>query len=294
MKCPSCKFPTPEEAEECPRCGVIFAKWQPRPVILHDHDPVEDGRLGKRELKILGIGLAAAIVVTFVPFLSFVFLTLKTLFHELGHAVVSWILGTPAIPAFDFAFGGGFTHQGSFHVSIALAVAIGFGWIGWRLRNNMRGLIALAFVFVLWLICVSADWRRETVVAAAGPAFELIIAGALFYQALSGVGWRIPEIERPLGAFCAFFVQIYAMQFPLRLINDPDFLAWYQEGKGGAIMNDLEVVALNLHIHTPLNPGIKGMAMALFVFSFVPIAFAVFWHLNRKKVRKSVDALLAV
>jgi len=151
----------------------------------------------------------------------------------------------------------------------------------------------LGIVFAAWLVCVSAEWRRETVISFAGPAFELIFAAILLYQALAGVGWRIPEIERPLGAFIAFFVQIYAMQFALRLMNDADFLAWYQEGKGGAIMNDLEVVALNLHIHTPLNPGIRGVAAFLLAFSFVPIGVAVAAYLKRRSVHRALSALLA-
>lgn len=283
-------------AEECARCGIILSKWVPpraRSRRLSDDDELQNGRITKRELKILGFGLAAALVVHAVPFLRVVFLTLKTLFHELGHAVVAWLLGHPAIPAFDFVFGGGFTHQGSFKLPIALAVAGALGWLAWRLRRNPRGLAVLAAIFTVWLVCVSAEWRRETVIAAAGPAFELIIAGVFFYKALAGTGWRIPELERPLGAFVAFFVQLYAVQFPLRLINDPDFLAWYQEGKGGALMNDLEVVALDLHIHTPLNPGIKGLAIALFVFSFVPIAVAVAWYLNRARWGRAVEGFLA-
>lgn len=294
MKCPRCAFPSSESAAECGRCGVIFAKWQPRPVIIEDEERVEDGRITRRELRILGIGLAIALVVYAVPLLRYIFSTLETLFHELGHAVVAWLLGHPAIPAFDFMYGGGFTHWGAFHLSIALAVAAAFGWLAWRLRGNRRGLIALGAIFLVWLVCVSSDWRRETVIASAGVAFEFILAAILFYQALAGVGWRIPEIERPLGAFIAFFVQLTAMQFPLRLLRDPDFLTAYQEGKGGALMNDLEVVALNLHIHTPLNPGIKGLAIALFVFSFVPIGVAVASYLNRAKVRRAVQALLAV
>jgi hypothetical protein len=296
VDCPNCGAPVADGAEECARCGIMLAKWVPpraRPRPSPDEEDAADGRITRRELKILGFGLVAALVVHAVPLLRFVFLALKTLFHELGHAVVAWLLGHPAIPAFDFVYGGGFTHQGSFKLPIALAVAGAFAWLGWRLRGNPRGLAALGAIFAVWLVCVSAEWRRETVIAAAGPAFELIIAGIFFYQALAGVGWRIPEIERPLGAFVAFFVQLYAMQFPLRLINDPDFLAWYQEGKGGALMNDLEVVALNLHIHTPLNPGIKGLAVALFVFSFVPIAVAVLWFLNRAKARRAVASLLA-
>jgi len=42
------------------------------------------------------------------------------------------------------------------------------------------------------------------------------------------------------------------MMFAMRLRSDVDFLAWYREGKGGALMNDLEVVALDLKTQAQL------------------------------------------
>ncbi len=235
------------------------------------------------EIKILASGLIAAIVIYALPFTRFVFSALVTLFHELGHAVAGWLLGHPSLPAFDFVYGGGFTHMSNFRVSIAIAVAAAIGYCGWLFREDRRVVIAIVIFAIVWLIFVSAEWRRELAIASAGHIFEFILAGILFYQALSGRGWRMPEIERPLGAFAAFFVQIHSMLFARRLMTDPDFLAWYREGKGGALMNDLEVVALDLHIYTPVNPGIEGVAKLLLIFSLIPIAAAVAWHLHEQR-----------
>lgn len=300
--CPKCGFADP--GAECPHCGVIVAKWRagvppagppapPPAIVFEDDDAPSDGRLGPTELKILAFGLIAALVVNAIGILRFLVGHLEVLFHELGHTIVGWLLGHPGIPAFDFFFGGGFTHQTNFKLPLALLVAAGFGWLAWRMRHNPRALIAIGAAFALWLFCVSSEWRRETAISFAGPAFSLVMGAVFLYMALANVGFRIPEIERPLGAFIAFFVQIYGMQFALRLMNDADYLAWYQEGKGGAIMNDLEVVALDLHIHTPLNPGIRGVAAFLFAFSFVPIGVAVGWYLNRARMHRLKSALMA-
>ncbi|HEX9985875.1 MAG TPA: M50 family metallopeptidase [Thermoanaerobaculia bacterium] len=303
MTCPKCGAPRPEDAVECLHCGVIFAKWQQAidfPVVVRppkrsgirhatlDDDVVTDGRLGPYELKILGFGLIAAIVVYALTPLRFIFSLLVTLFHELGHAVAGWIFGYPSLPAFDFVYGGGLTHYGTFHLSIALAMAGLFGWAIWTFRERRRWVVILGTLFVVWLIIVSAEWRRELAMASAGHAFEFILAGIFFYQALAGVGWRMPEIERPLGAFVAFFVQIHSSGFAWRLTRDADFLSWYREGKGGALMNDLEVVALDLHIHTPLNPGIIGVARWLLVFSFVPTVVALLWYFQRRRWHRAL------
>ncbi len=245
---------------------------------------VVDGQIGRSaELQVLGIGLALAIVVYAIPFTRFVFSALVTLFHELGHAVVAWIFGYPALPAFDFVYGGGLTSYGRFHLSIALAIAVGFGWAGWTFRRNRKTLALLVALFAIWLVLVSAEWRREMIMASAGHLFELILAGIFFYQALAGVGWRSPELERPLGAFVAFFVQIHAMAFALRLRNDSSFLAWYRQGKGGMLMNDLESIALDLHIHLGIPTTIQEMAGLLLVFSLVPIFVALVWYFNRAR-----------
>jgi hypothetical protein len=254
-------------------------------------DEVPDGRIGAKELRILGIGLVLAMIVNAVPILRFIFSAIITLSHELGHAVMGWILGMPAIPAFDIVYGGGITSHSNFQIALALLIAAGFFYAMWLFRQNMTTVVLIGALFLVWLFFVSADWRREFAFGAAGHLSEFILAGILFYMALSGTGWRIPEIERPLGAFVAFFVQINSMLFAWRLIHDPDFLAWYREGKGGMLMNDLEGIALDLHIHTPFNPGIEGVARMLLVFAFVPMIVALLWYLQRSRWHRMLRAL---
>ncbi|MDQ6803124.1 MAG: hypothetical protein M3041_20160 [Acidobacteriota bacterium] len=257
-------------------------------------EDVLDGRIGPSELKILGIGLIAAIVVSAIPLTRFVFSGIITLFHELGHAVMGWILGMPAIPAFDFVYGGGMTSHSGFQIVVALLIAGGFVYVMYFFRQNRKALFLIGTLFLVWLFFVSSEWRRDLLFSAAGHLSEFILAGILFYQALSGVGWRIPEVERPLGAFVSFFVQINSMQFAWRLMHDPEFLAWYREGKGGMLMNDLEGIALDLHIHTPFNPGIAGVARLLLLFSFVPIAVALIWYFQRARWHRVLRALRTV
>src|SRR5262249_39358671 len=131
----------------------------------------------------------------------YLFSAIITLFHELGHTIVGWLLGYPSLPAFDFVYGGGFTHMGEFHPSIAIAIAAGFAWLLWLFRQNRKALGLIGALFLVWLFFVTKEWRRELAVGAAGHLAEFIFAGIMFYQALSGVGWRNPDLERPLGAF---------------------------------------------------------------------------------------------
>lgn len=217
---------------------------------------------------------------------------LKTLFHETGHAISGWIFGYPAIPAFDFMFGGGLTHYGNFHAAIAFLVAGGFAYLGWRLREHPKAVAVICGIAIIWLIIVTAEWRRETVNASAGVIFELLFAATFLYMAIANVGWRRPQIERPLAIVIAFFVQFDSWIFALRLIRDRDFLEWYQQGKGGALMNDLEVIALNLKIYLGFDTTIQSVAKMLFVFSFIPIALAYWLAVRHERVEAAFARLL--
>ena len=291
VPCPKCGFESPEGATECPRCGIVFARYDGggQPILpvragpLDDDNEVADGRIGPKELKILGFGFVAAVIVYAIPFTRFVFSAMVTLFHETGHAVIGWLLGYPSLPAFDFVYGGGITTHGAFRLPIAFGVAIGFGYLVWLFRENRTTAALIVGLFLIWLFFVSAEWRRDIAFSAAGHLSEYVLAGIFFYQALAGIGWRSPDVERPLGAFVAFFVQINCMAFAWRLMHDPSYLAWYREGKGGMLMNDLESIALDLHIHTSFNPGIIGVTRFLFLFGFLPITVALLWFFQRSR-----------
>lgn len=299
MPCAKCGFDNVRGATECARCGVVFAKLtrempiQIKPYVI-DEERIEDGRIGRAEVKILGTGLAIAIVVYAIPFTRFVFSAIVTLFHELGHAIAGWVLGYPSLPAFDFVYGGGFTHMGQFRLSVAVAVALGFAYLLWLFRENRRSMTIVAVVFGIWLVFVTKEWRRELAVASAGHAFEFVLAGIFFYKSLSGNGWKNADFERPLGAFIAFFVQIHSTLFAWRLVTDPDYLSWYREGKGGALMNDLEVVALDLQIYLAFNPGIIGVAKMLLMFSVLPTVIALIWYFERARWHRVLRALRTV
>lgn len=300
MDCPKCGQKAAFGALECAHCGVVFAKATrsrapvPRMYAGEIEDRIVDGRVGPAELKILGFGLGAAILVYALPLTRFIFSAMVTLFHELGHAVAGWLLGHVSIPAFDFVYGGGITHHGPFRVSIVVAVACGFAYLGWLFRENRKSAALVAVIGAAWLMIVISPWRRGLAFSAAGHLAEFILAGILFYKALAGVGWRNPAFERPLGAFMAFFVQIHSTLFAWRLRHDAEYLAWYREGKGGALMNDLENIALDIQIRTGYAPQVEGVAKWLLLFSVLPTVIALIWYFERARWHRVLRALRTV
>jgi len=304
--CPKCAFEQDDATLECGRCGIVFSRWQDardeellrqariRSPLAAFRPPTDDEPTGltKKHLVILGGSLGAAIVASLLPFVSFVLSAFVTLFHELSHAIAAWLMAQPAIPAFDFVYGGGFTHFKDFQFPLAIFIGAGWTWLGWTFRRNRKSLVVVGVSAGLWLLAISGEWRRELVIAIAGHAGEFIFAGIFFWMVLANVGWREPKIERPVGAFIAFFVQIHSMEFAWRLAHDRDFLSWYLQGKGGALMNDLEIVALDLNIYLGINPGVPRVAMWLFAFSVVPLALALALYLQKDRVTRFVAGLL--
>lgn len=56
----------------------------------------------------VGVMLAifiAALVVSRVPFLKYLFSFFAILVHEMGYAFAGWLFGYPSIPSFDFFYG---------------------------------------------------------------------------------------------------------------------------------------------------------------------------------------------
>ncbi len=302
MNCPKCGFAQPDGSVECSSCGVIFSKWEssPSPPPLPDRIPpravvtdvVEDGPLGAKEIRWLVITFVVALAVYLIPFTRFVLSAMVTLFHEFGHAAAGWLTGHPSVPAFDFVYGGGLTSRSTF--KMPLAVLLGAGWVGlgWFVRANRKTVILVGACALVWFFVVTAEWRRMLVFSAMGHLGELVLAGAFLYMALANVGFRQPEAERPLALFIAFFVSIHSAHFAWRLRNEVDFLAWYREGKGGMLMNDLESIALDIQIFTGAQPGIEGVALALFFSSFLSLGIALVLYRFRSKVNRFVSSLL--
>ena len=298
MNCPRCAHDNHDFAIECEKCGVVFSKaGQAERRLQPAAPPAFAGRLKSAQLPakagvpkgLLLFGLIGALIAhAFWPSAAALG-ALQTLFHETWHAVVAWLLGHPSIPAFDFMFGGGVTTYGQFRITLALAIAAGFGYLGWRFRERTPVAVTIGVLFLLWLFVVTKEWRRETVMASAGAIFELLLGATFLYMTIANVGWRAPQIERPLGAVIAFFSLFKVWIFSMGLIRDREILDEYMKGKGGAMMNDLDVIAVNLKIYLGIGATVQGLAKLLLVFSVVPYAIA-FWLATRQDFADALQA----
>jgi len=198
-------------------------------------------QLDRKAWESLGIGLVTAIVILFVPFLSFVFRYLITLVHEIGHAFWGWLFGYPSIPAFDFTYGGGITMHQDRRMIIVIIVYALFAWLFYLYRKNHLSLVVLLVIVALYTISAFTSFH-SILILFMGHGTELIFGAIFFYRALSGSSIII-DAERPLYGFLGFFVFFSDIGFAHRLITSTSFRAEYEAAKGGGHWMDFSRIA---------------------------------------------------
>lgn len=297
MKCPKCGFEQASERPDCPRCGVIFAALRRR-AARPAAGPVPGAREGAaagrpgldaQGRRALAIGAPIAVVLLAVPFLRFVFTPLLVLVHELGHTAASWVFGYPAVPAFDFVYGGGWSLRGGRNAGLVIVVVLAFAGLGWLYRSNRRALSALAVLFGAWALLAATAWH-QTLVSAMGHGTELLVAGIFLYRGLSGQAVR-HAVERPLYFAFGAYLLLQVATFAGRLATRPGARAEYERGKGG-VLNDLHDVALDLHLGLGLQLGTAGVATILLACCAIPPVGAWLWHRHREAIHERLARLL--
>jgi hypothetical protein len=186
--------------------------------------------------------------------LRFVASYLAILVHELGHAIFAWLFGYPAIPSFDFYYGGGFTSY-----ETRRTILLGFVFTGWVLalylyRHHKPGLLAVGALAGLYTLLALTP-LHEQLIASMGHGTELLFAGIFFYRALSGSAVKVPA-ERPLYAFLAFFIVASDARFAFGLLRSPLERQLYAEAKGGGDWMDFSLLARGLGLELTTVAGL--------------------------------------
>ncbi len=212
-------------------------------VIVEDSSPKRAvQKIDAEGWKALGAGLFLTVLIFALRQPAFLLQPLKTIVHELGHTFFSWIFGYPAIPSFDFIYGGGVTMQMERSNLIILLAYGAFGFAYYYYRHNYLFLRFLLAVIVIYSFCAFTA-LHEILFISMGHGFELLFAIVFIYRAISGYGCRY-GLERPLYAMLGLFFIAYDIKFSYQLIYDPDFREYYEEGKGGLLDNDFVRIAV--------------------------------------------------
>lgn len=215
-------------------------------------------------------GVVIAVVVFVMPFTRFVFSYLNILVHELGHTLTAWSLGFPALPSFDFRYGGGVTHIGGRSTALTFFLYGLFAFLLWRQRSQPRGL-ALGLALLAAYSLVALTPLNELLWLAMGHGAELLVAGLFLYRGLTGRAIKTPA-ERPLYVACAVFMLLINLDLAWGLITSAQDRQLYAMCKGGVIDGDLIRLAKD-----HLGASLQGVASLLLLACLAtPVASYLF------------------
>jgi hypothetical protein len=239
-----------------------------------DSEPA--GRLTAKARKCLGIGFVMGLVLMLVPLLRFIVGYLGILVHELGHAIFAWSFGYPAIPAFDFLYGGGITIYTDRSILLQILVFAIFGYLLYFYRSNRLTLAVLgAGILVYGLLALTE--LHQMVISFMGHGTELVFAGIFLFRAMKG-SHITHAVERPLYAGLGFFLLFHNFLFVHRLITSENFRQVYAEGKGGLLDHDFTVIGRDFL-------GVGTMAMGQIFLVCCLLSLALTWIAFRYEER---------
>jgi hypothetical protein len=205
------------------------------------------------------------------------------LLHEFGHTVAAWMFGYPAIPAFNFAHGGGVTSIENRQWAIMLGWLAAVGWLLWRYRNHRPAWPLLAIPTAIYL-ALAVTRVHEIVITFMGHGMELTIAGVFLYRALSGSAVK-HEIEKPLYAFLGLFLVLGEMRFAWGLANSREKQIEYGIELSG-IPNDWLRIADRLGTDLPTATG------AYLLLTPLPVVLAFLFYRHRERILGSLGSRL--
>src|SRR5262245_55134515 len=183
MQCPKCRFETHDDATECPRCGIVFAKYARLVAEQHDKQTApepdtqtEDARqeLTCRIFAVPAALLAARIAVTTIPFLVRL---LSMMVHESGHAVTAWLCGYWAVPGLWFT-----PVSDNRNVGVTILLIAVFGVIGvWGYKTRRPHIVVAAIlVFIFQLMCTRLPYlQAHTWIIFGGDAGMMVLGTIL-------------------------------------------------------------------------------------------------------------------
>jgi hypothetical protein len=152
MQCPKCHFENEDQATECHKCGIIFAKYAHHEEIVHqeakhaEETQAEAAEL-RQELTNRIIAIPAALIsARILVGIAAPFVRIIAMFvHESGHALTAWLCGFWATPGLWFT---PVSDERNIGVTLFCIAAFGFGCY-WSFATERRAVLGLCAAALL-------------------------------------------------------------------------------------------------------------------------------------------------
>lgn len=188
-----------------------------------------------------------------------------TIFHETGHTVFLWLFGYPAVPTFDFTYGGGFTY--AFTRSTPMLWAVYFlsvAGVVQLIRLQYPVLAGIAVVATLLHLAVAFNDVHEAVWLFMGQGTEMAVGAYCILRGVIGHD-EYGAAERWLNMIFGMFITGKNAILCWGLITDDVQRYAYEAQKGGHGLGDFSRIAemFSVRIEIVASAGLVfGLALA--------------------------------
>jgi len=225
------------------------------------------------------IAFAFAALLVFFGWGSPIHFLYDGLVYEIGHTVFSWMFGIPAMPIFDFKYGGGYSvpltgHSIPAQIAVLCTAACGL-YYQKDMINPVVMRVAIAFLIAFGLIGFTDFY--EDVILFMGHGTTAILGGFMLARGMYGVFLTRRE-ERWLNVFVGTFFILDQLKMCNALLHDVEYQMFYETQKGGHGMGDLTRIANN---HLWSQDSVAIFLMLFTIFAAVSIPAAVGWVVKR-------------
>lgn len=278
-RCPACGARNEPSARSCALCSAPLAgpaaspapaqedRFRPPPL----SGPAPAPRAALAPHLVLLAGLVLAPVFALTPILQYMAWFLASLVHEVGHCVVAWFTGHPAVPAIRLDGHAAAVHRPQ-SLALVAAVAIVLGWAFWMVRARPVARVLVGALVVLLPILAFTD-AFHTVHLLGGHLGELAFGAVFLVRAVEG-GFTESPAERITSACVGFMLVGRNVLHTFGLMTDAAARATYAGNGSFGLTNDYIRVARD-HWHTSL----EQVALVMFVMACLTpfVAAGVIW-----------------
>lgn len=208
---------------------------------------------------------------------------MRVFFHELGHCVAFWLFGYPALPSFDFQYGGGVTYPVMGRLWLVQGCSLGVlaGGIYYLCRGDgvlpedeRRPLLGIVVLLTLLIIGLAFTQGHNVAIMFMGYGAEVCIAVFCMSRAMLGLT-LYGAVERYLNMTFGLYVLATNAVLLYGLRTSDVAREAYGMQKGGELQGDFDQIADRLDLTLQSVAGLSLGFMGVMLIGL--LAFVAWW-----------------
>ncbi len=200
-----------------------------------------------------------------------------TFFHEIGHTLIYWMFGYPAMPSFDFQHGGGMTYglERPEYGAVAVYILIAVAAFGLFVKRHFL-LLGILGGFTVVHLAIAFNQGHEALMLFMGHGTEILIGSFCILRGIIGHN-EYGSAERWLNMVFGMFIVLKNAVMCYGLMFDDITRIVYEEQKGGHGLGDFSRIA------DIAGTKVEAVAAFAMLYTAVLVGIAVFIGIRERR-----------